>query len=322
MNSNKLASITRAAAKDSFAFLENKDFSLCDKSIRELLAERPPGYLYALSQQLSISSNYHGRIAFGALVGGNEYDVNLVDCWNARCLAAILREQEWLCRSRESSITKEIIETHSVRLLPQQIYSLAFDFWKLYAVDCNSHIEEVTSLFELFDLRQDVTFSGRPPKDLEPYDLSVCISLIVGRGDPNMDRIIRLLSPIPVFDGIEFFWDNDAEFRRFTERAAQWHFDYSIENKDKFRLFAITPADILVPSWILALDKFRQSRFGRASCLGSHELLDLSSRLISLAKIQVSPPLQVFSAAEAHYSARFGDTTFDPVALWERILEA
>lgn len=312
--------VAKGAASEAHAFLQDKDFEYGDAAVLQQLEERPSGYLYRLSEVLHSSANFHNRIAFSEVLGGAAHTVNLVDCWVAECLAAKFREQEWISGDGKSVPRHEIFDTFRVRLGLSKIHSLALASWKLYAAGHESYTEEMASLFELYDMRQDATSTGRTSEDLEAYDLSICVSLVVGRGNPDMERIVRLLSPIPVFERIEQFWKDDNAFARFTERAAQWHFDYSNKNMDKFRLFAETSADILTPSWVLALDTFRQKHFGRPSCLGTHELLHLSLDLIALAKTQRNPKHEVFAAAEKFYAEQFGDKPLNPVPFWEKVM--
>ena len=312
--------MAKGAANEAHVFLKDKAFDYADTAVRRLLEEKQGRYLYRLSDEISSSANYHGRIAFGAVLGGPEYTVNLVDCWAAHCLAAKFREQEWINGAGKTVPADQIFETYSVRLLPQQIHFLGFATWNLYAAGHESFAQDMAPLFELYDMRQDATSTGRTGEDLHAYDVSICVSLIVGRGNPDMERIVRLLSPIPVFEGVEQFWLDDDAFTRFTERAAQWHFDYSNKNMEKFRLFAITSADILNPSWVLALDAFRQKHFGRPSCLGAHELLELGKDVIALAKSQHHPKHEVFAAAEKFYVEQCGNEPFNPVPFWEKVM--
>ena len=78
--------------------------------------------------------------------------------------------------------------------------------------------------------------------------------------------------------------------------------------------------DVLVPSWILALDKFRQKHLGRPCCLGEHELLVLSQEVIAAAQAQNYPKLPSLIAAEKFYKDQFGDEVFNPVPFWEEFM--
>jgi hypothetical protein len=77
---------------------------------------------------------------------------------------------------------------------------------------------------------------------------------------------------------------------------------------------------VLVPSWILALDKFRQKHLGRPCCLGEHELLALSQEVIAAAKAQSYLKLPALIAAENFYKDQFGDEVFNPVPFWEEFM--
>ncbi len=312
--------MAKTAANDALVCLRDGYAQACDDAVLRLLNERKQGRLYCLADELSSSSNFHGRISFGPLIDGEEYPVNLTDCWKARCLSAKFREQEWLCMGGERGGAKALFEGYSVRLTPTPIHELALDACKLYACDQRMCLGELTALMDLFELRQDMISLATSDEELEAYDLSVGVSLLLGRDNPDMERLLSLLTPVPVFEGIGEFWMDDSAFARFTERAAQWHFDYSNKNMDGYNSFAKSPVDILIPSWLLALDKFRQNHFGKASCLGSHELLNLGVQMIAFAKTQNHPKPAVFAAAEQHYADFFGTGAFNPIPFWEEVL--
>lgn len=102
--------------------------------------------------------------------------------------------------------------------------------------------------------------------------------------------------------------------------AAQWRLEYCPKHFDGFDGFAMVAPDVLVPSWILALDKFRQKHLGRPCCLGEHELLVLSQEVIAAAQAQNYPKLPSLIAAEKFYKDQFGDEVFNPVPFWEEFM--
>jgi hypothetical protein len=275
--------------------------------------------LYRTAIEMNRISNSRSRASFGQLIGGAPYPVNLIDCWKLKLLEIKLLERSSLHDARIAGKPSALFGEVSVRLLPSKIHALAFDIFKLYLVGQENYLKEMACFFELFDIRGDVTYLGSG-KELIPYDISVCTTLLIAREKADPASVEKLLGSIPIFKGIAQFWEDDAEFARWTERAAQWHLEYCPKNFSKFEDFANVAPDVLVPSWILALDKFRQKHLGRPCCLGEHELLALSQEVIAAAKAQSYLKLPALIAAENFYKDQFGDEVFNPVPFWEEFM--
>jgi hypothetical protein len=308
------------ALSDAEHFLESKKNEKSDEELYSRIKTFGSGEdLYLISIALGASSNYHGRASFGQLIGGATYSVNIIDCWKLRLLEAKILEKSSIYYAKEAQKPSALFGDISVRLYPGKIHELAFDLWKLYLVGQEDYLEEMACFFELFDLRGDVTHLGSG-KELIPYEISVCLTLLISRDKADSASVGKLLKSIPIFKGITEFWEDDVEFARFTERAAQWHLEYCPKHFSKFDGFANVAPDVLVPSWILALDKFRQKHLRRPCCLGEHELLALSQEVIAAAKAQNHPKLPSLVAAEEFYKAQFGDEVFNPVPFWEEFM--
>lgn len=305
---------------DAERFRRENDAEIADSTLLNLISEQGEGYLYAAADQLELSANYHGRMSIAVLFGGDAYPVNLADCWEARCLSAQFREQSALCDAEQATTPADLYEHSNVRWIPSSIHNLALALWKLYLVGRESYIKEFAPIFELFDLRQDLTYLGLSDVELQAYDISVCVTLLLARENAEETAVVKLLSAIPVFQGISEFWGNDSEFSRFTVRASQWHIDYCLNNSGTFARFADVPPDVLFPSWIFALDKFRQKHLNRPSALGDHELLSLGADVIAGVQAQSYPRLRSLGMAESHYLKRFGNNVFNPLPFWEKFL--
>ena len=277
--------------------------------------------LYRISIEIGRISNSRSRASFGQLIGGAPYAVNLVDCWRLELLKAKIVEKSSLKDAKEANNPSVLFGEVSVRWLSDKIHLLAFDIFKLYLVGQENHIKEMACFFELFDLRGDAaSITMLKGEKLQPYNISVCTTLLIAREKSDPVSVDKLLGSIPIFKGISEFWEDDVEFARFTERAAQWHLEYCPKHFSKVDDFANVAPDVLVPSWILALDKFRQKNLRRPCCLGEHELLALSQEVIAAAKAQNHPKLPSLVAAEEFYKAQFGDEVFNPVPFWEEFM--
>lgn len=313
----KLISNTLENAKH---FLKYDNAGIADQAVCKLLAQQEADYLYAAADELKSSANFHGRISIAQFYGGSPYPVNLVDCWEQTCLSAKFREQFSLQAAQQMATPDMLFERVSVQWIPSLINALAFSLWKLYVVGNDKHIKEMVPFFELFDVRQDVIDRVLSGDQLQAYDLVVCVTLLIGRDKGDLVSIGKLLEPLPIFSGISVFWEDDVEFMRFTERAAQWHIEYSLQNLDSSSRLADVPPDILLPSWIFALDEFRQKHLQRPSALGEHELFALGHDLFANIKKQSHPRLQTLAIAEQHYAKLFGNEQFNPLPFWKKFL--
>jgi hypothetical protein len=85
--------------------------------------------------------------------------------------------------------------------------------------------------------------------------------------------------------------------------------------------FASVAPDVLVPSWITALDKFRQVKSGRPCCLGTHELFEISKAVFDGANAQNHPRLPSLVKAEKYYQELVGSQPFNPFPFWEEFLQ-
>lgn len=312
--------IAKAARDNASDFLSGNSAHESDQYINNALKIRDEECLFKLGSGLCGSSNFHWRIGFSELIGDKKYNVGLIDSWQANVLGEKFYAQAAICLARTAKTPDKLFSQFAVTRLPADINQLAFSLWKLYAAGHEYILKSMVSFFEVFDVRQDAARYGYSGAELEANDVAVCVSLFIGRGKADVATAERLLGTIPVFKGISRFWVDDEEFVQFTERTAQWHFDYSKKHLAKDSSFAHTAAEILIPSWVLALDVFRQKELGRPSCLGSHELLDLSVALVTLAKSQNYPKPAAFVAAEKHYEELFGNEVFNPLPFWEKFL--
>lgn len=312
----------KLALSDAAHYSQNVDAETAEQELYlRISSYASEADLYRITLGLGYSSNFRGRASFGQLVGGAAYPVNLADCWELSLLEAKIIEQSSLHDAKVSGKPSALFGEVSVRLLPGKIHALAFDIFKLYLVGQENHIKEMACFFELFDLRGDAaSISMLKGEKIQPYDISVCVNLLIAREKSDSASVDKLLGSIPLFKGITEFWEDDIEFARWTERAAQWHLEYCPKNFSKFEDFANVAPDVLVPSWILALDKFRQKHLRRPCCLGEHELLALSQEVIAAAKAQNYPKLPSLVAAEKFYKDQFGDEVFNPVPFWEEFM--
>ncbi len=317
--SKAVRKIVARLIEDAQYFREREEANKADGDLFAQLASQEGEHLYSVSRMLLASANYHGRVSFAQFVGGEAYDVNLADCWEETCLAAKFRERFMQQQAEQAASPEALFQQVSVRWMPSEITSLALDLWKLYAIGREQLVNEFAPQFELFDLRQDVTWAaGDEP--LLAYDLAVCVTLLLARENAEVEAVDRLLGPLPVCAGIGEFWKDDAGFAQFTERAAQWHLDYSLENLGEYNVLASTTTDLLVPAWIFTLDKFRQKHLGRASTLGDHELIALGQQVLVAAQIQRHPKLRVLETAERHYEELFGVGPYNPILFWDAFL--
>lgn len=307
------------ADADSFQKFKVRDDS--GALLSEVLKTRDgENYVYSIASHLHLASNQEGRISFAQLIDGETYPVNLADCWAMKFLSISYMEQDLLKSGEQAQWKPDCFENIRTYRIPSDVNYLAFAVWKLYCMGESSAIERAIHLFSLFDVRQDVTCMGWTIEQLQAYEVSVSLSLFIGRGKGDAQTAERLLGAIPIFKDIAQFWEDDVAFTSFTERAAQWHFDYSVKNWGEDWAFAASSNEVLIPSWVLALDLFRQKQLGRPSCLGSHELLALGLELISLARSQNHPKLPALVAAQQHYDELFGKEMFNPVPFWEKFL--
>jgi hypothetical protein len=327
MNSNRLYSkqaqkMIKLALSDAAHYSQSNDAEEAEQELYAKISSFKSGAdLYQLKLGLGYSSNFRSRASFGQLIGGAPYPVNLIDCWKLRLLEVKILEKSSMHYAKELKTLATLFEERRVHWLPDQIHELAFDIFKLYLTGQENYIKEMACFFELFDLRGDAaSITMLKGEKIQPYNISVCVNLLIAREKADPVSVGKLLESIPIFKGITEFWEDDAEFARWTERAAQWHLEYCPKNFSKFEDFANVAPDVLVPSWILALDKFRQKHLGRPCCLGEHELLALSQEVISAAKAQNYPKLPALIAAEKFYKDQFGDDVFNPVPFWEAFM--
>lgn len=320
--SNAAQGLITLALTDAERFRKNGDATEADAALQTLLSQRADGYLYAAADQLESSANYHGRISVTQFLGGAPYPVNLMDCWEERCLSAKFREQSSLADAKLAADAASLFAAVSVRWIPSGIHNLAFALWKLYITGREQYIKEAAPIFEVFDLRQDMTHMDLTDAELQAYDVSVCVTLLVAREKAEVEVVAKLLGSIPVFQGISEFWGHDSLFATFTERAAQWHIEYCLKNSGTVSRFADVAPDALLPAWILALDKFRQKYLQRPCSLGDHELLALSQEVFARAQAQTHPRLSALVSAEQSYREMFGEEAFNPLPFWEKYLSA
>lgn len=308
------------ALSDAESFRGAGDAEKADQALVELLSRRRDGYMYAVATQLGSSANFHGRISFAQFIGGVAYSVNLTDCWEERVLAAKFRELDVFLAAKKAGTPAALFEQYSVQWQGSRISALAFDLWKLYVAGHEKHIKEMASFFELFDLRQDAASLNISAESIQPYNISVCVTLLIAREKADVAAVGKLLEVIPICKGITQFWEDDAKFAKFTERAAQWHLEYCPKHFSEFSEFANVASDVLVPSWILALDKFRQKHLGRPCSLSQHELLELGKSVLHAAQMQNHPRLPTLVVAEKHFIESFGTESFNPLPFWEKFL--
>jgi hypothetical protein len=279
----------------------------------------PPGKDFGhISIYAHAISNSHGRISFAQFIGSEPYDVNLLDCWIAGCLAAKFSEQSSLQCALKAECPSKL---GGIRLISSssEIINLAIDLWKLYSTGNTKLIEEFIPLFEVYEIRGDST--RLEEKYRMPTDIAICVTSLIGRGDGTLTTVCRLLDPIPVFEGVALFWEDDELFARWTEKAARWHLDYCPKHYSELDQFASIPPDVLIPSWITALDRFRQIKNKRPSCLGSHELFEISKAVFDGAKNQNHTRLPSLIKAEKYYKELFGTEPLNTLPFWEEFLQ-
>jgi hypothetical protein len=309
------------AIDDASVFM--KSVTQRDTALLESLNAKPEvdgWHLGRIANNLGYSANEHGRISFAQYIGASIHNANLADCWQAYCLEANYQERLSIHIAKQVGTPVQLFDQFSIRWIDSDVCTLAFAVWQLYAVGHELPIRDMACMFELFDLRQDVTHLNLTEEQLQAYDICVCVSLLIAKQDASVAAVNKRLGELPVFKGIADFWDDDEGFARFTERAAQWFLDYSAKHEGKFGSFAETAADVLVPSWIFALDTFRQKHHQRPRSIGQHELLEIGQRVLDGAKAQTHPKLHTLVAAQAHYEKLFGTEPFNPVPFWEKFL--
>jgi hypothetical protein len=306
------------ALLDSAHYKESGSAKVAETALSDSIPCGADGNLFSIYLQLGCISNEHGRISIGQFLGDEPYPVNLVDCWLARCLAAKFLEQD-VRRYAENVKSPSKLGGITFRRTTDELIQLALDLWKLYSAGYTNPIEEFFPTFELYDVRGDSTHLEE--KHRMPTDIAVCVSLVIGRGDASLATVCRMLEPIPVFAEVAQFWEDDELFARWTEKSAQWYLEYCPKNYSKLEIFANVAPDVLLPSWITALDRFRQVKNGRPSCLGEHELFDISKAVFDGAKAQKHPRLPSLVKAEEYYEELFGLEPFNPLPFWEEFLE-
>lgn len=274
----------------------------CNK-LASALRERDDDY--RLHQHLRWTGHSAARRCAQAVMTGISTDGSAIrDGWTLQKLACRFRERDLVASLQEFRTLEDLGEQSSLDV------NYYWDFnqvvWGQFAVGLSADWQEGLDILTLCEMRGQ----GVLPSRHDYAEMPLALNNLLRADRPSAAHFQSFINAAP-FQKLADSWSDDQAFRVMLLDACDWHLRRTYPSDFYHSGFA------LFPSWLLALNRYRQERTNKSS-LPDHPLMVYGKRILAANFDGPTHPLVI--EAEAEYARRYADKPVDFEAEWRAFL--